>query len=42
MYEFNEGDYLRVERSPYINGHFYLRLKKKNVSIDTKTIGFWI
>ena len=40
MYEFKEGDYLRVERSPYINGHFYLRLKKKNVSIDTKTIGF--
>lgn len=26
--EFKVGDYIRLERSPYLNGHFYMRLKK--------------
>tara|TARA_B100000029_G_scaffold342492_1_gene334870 strand:+ start:3069 stop:3761 length:693 start_codon:yes stop_codon:yes gene_type:complete len=45
MYELSEGDYIRVERSPYVNGHFYLRLRPASgehelAVLATKTIGF--
>ena len=38
---FNIGDFVRIERSPYTNGHFYLRLKK-NIDNENNefTIGF--
>lgn len=38
---FNNGDFVRIERSPYTNGHFYLRLKK-NIDNENNefTIGF--
>lgn len=49
---FEIGDFVRIERSPYINGHFYLRFRKNSnqniddindtntVAIDEVAIGF--
>ena len=39
MFELQEGDKVRIERSICINGHFYLRIEKKDSS-DNFTLGF--
>lgn len=42
IFNVNVGDFVRIERSPYTNGHFYLRLKKNNNDDENNefTIGF--
>ena len=43
MVKFDCGDLIRIERSPYLNGHFYFRLKKKCLPENddlTITLGF--
>jgi len=43
MFELEENDLVRIERSPYLNGHYYLRFTKKgkpkNLEL-TQTVGF--
>ena len=39
MFHLHKGDYVRIERSPYVNGHFYLRFKD-NETTKEMTLGF--
>tara|TARA_B100000902_G_scaffold32255_1_gene38626 strand:- start:19328 stop:20005 length:678 start_codon:yes stop_codon:yes gene_type:complete len=40
MFELKLDDLVRIERSPYINGHFYLKFKNKENSIMTLGFGY--
>ena len=43
MFNLEENDLVRIERSPYLNGHYYLRFLKKgcpkNIELS-RTVGF--
>lgn len=40
MFSLEEGDFVRIERSPYVNGHFYLRFKSHTMVGEDMTLGF--
>ena len=40
MFELKSDDLVRIERSPYINGHFYLKFKNREKSVMTLGFGY--
>ena len=40
MFILKQDDWVRIERSPYINGHFYLKFKNADGRVMTLGFGY--